>query len=177
MFPVLFTNRLVLNRIEDTDVKSIFSLRSDEEVARYVKRGPDHDIQQAYDFIRLARDRYENKSAINWAIRKKETPDLIGGICLWKISADRKTAEIGYDLKPLHHGKGIMSEAMVAIIEYGFSILGLDKIEAFTSRYNEASKSLLLKHNFILNPERIDEDNMDNLIFELKRNPTLQQVD
>ncbi|KUY30544.1 GNAT family N-acetyltransferase [Elizabethkingia ursingii] len=177
MFPVLFTNRLVLNRIEDTDVESIFSLRSDEEVTRYVKRGPDHDIQQAYDFIRLARDRYENKTAINWAIRKKETPDLIGGICLWKISADRKTAEIGYDLKPLHHGEGIMSEAMVAIIEYGFSTLGLDNIEAFTSRYNEASKSLLLKHNFIPNPERIDEDNMDNLIFELKRNPTLQQVD
>jgi len=177
MFPVLFTNRLVLNRIEDADVESIFSLRSDEEVARYVKRGPDHDIRQAYDFIRLARDRYENKSAINWAIRKKENPELIGGICLWKISADRKTAEIGYDLKPLHHGKGIMSEAMVAVIEYGFSTLGMDNIEAFTSRYNEASKSLLLKHNFIPNLERIDEDNMDNLIFELKRNPTLQQAD
>ncbi|WP_239001346.1 GNAT family N-acetyltransferase [Elizabethkingia anophelis] len=92
------------------------------------------------------------------------------------MSADRKTAEVGYDLKPLYHGKGIMSEALVAVIEFGFSTLGLDKIEAFTSRYNEASKSLLLKHNFILNPERTDEDNLDNLIFEL-RNPIPQLAD
>ncbi|AJW64925.1 ribosomal-protein-L7/L12-serine acetyltransferase [Elizabethkingia miricola] len=177
MFPILITNRLLLNQLEDTDAENVLFLRSNEEVIRYIKREPDQNIQQAYDFIRLIRDRYENKSAINWAIRKKENPELIGGICLWKISADRKTAEVGYDLKPHYHGKGIMSEALVTVIEYGFSTLGLDNIEAFTSQYNEASKSLLLKHNFILNPERTDEDNLDNLIFELKRNPTPQQAD
>lgn len=176
MFPILVTNRLLLNQLEDTDAENVLFLRSNEEVIRYIKREPDQNIQQAYDYIRLTRVRYENKSAINWAIRKKENPELIGGICLWKISADRKTAEVGYDLKPLYHGKGIMSEALVAVIEFGFSTLGLDKIEAFTSRYNEASKSLLLKHNFILNPERTDEDNLDNLIFEL-RNPILQLAD
>jgi ribosomal-protein-alanine N-acetyltransferase len=105
MFPVLVTNRLLLNKLEDTDAESVLFLRSNEEVIRYIKREPDQNIQQAYDFIRLIRDRYENKSAINWAIRKKENPELIGGICLWKISADRKTAEVGYDLKPHYHGR------------------------------------------------------------------------
>ena len=72
MFPVLFTNRLVLNRIEDTDVESIFLFVLMKKWLVTSKEGPDHDIQQAYDFIRLARDRYENKTAINWAIRKKK---------------------------------------------------------------------------------------------------------
>ena len=72
MFPILVTNRLLLNQLEDTDAENVLFLRSNEEVIRYIKREPDQNIQQAYDFIRLIRDRYENKSAINWAIRKKK---------------------------------------------------------------------------------------------------------
>lgn len=72
MFPILVTNRLLLNQLEDTDAENVLFLRSNEEVIRYIKREPDQNIQQAYDYIRLTRVRYENKSAINWAIRKKK---------------------------------------------------------------------------------------------------------
>ena len=51
--------------------------------------------------------------------------------------------------------------------------LNLDEIEAFTHHGNESSKRLLIKNNFSLNKSRTDEDNPNNIIFELKKTLTL----
>ena len=169
MFPVLITNRLRLTSLEDTDVESVFFLRSNEEVIRYIRKEPCKGIQEAYEHIQLLKRKQQENESTNWAIREKENAEMIGGICLWNFSDDRKTAEVGYDLKPSYHRKGLMSEALDAVIQYGFSEIYLDEIEAFTHRNNEASKSLLLKHGFVLNPERTDDGFPDNQIFELKR--------
>jgi ribosomal-protein-alanine N-acetyltransferase len=61
-----------------------------------------------------------------------------------------------------------MTEAVELLLEYGFSKLKLQQIEAFTSFKNAPSIALLKKFDFKLNETRKDEDNDDNLIFELK---------
>jgi ribosomal-protein-alanine N-acetyltransferase len=62
-----------------------------------------------------------------------------------------------------------MSEALNCILDFGFSELNLDKIEAFTHRENEDSKRLLEKNGFNLIADRKDEDNISNIIFEIKK--------
>ena len=69
---------------------------------------------------------------------------MIGTISLWKFSEDKKTAEVGYDLNPVFHNKGIMTEALNCVLKYGFTQLQLDKIEAYTHKENQASRKLLL---------------------------------
>ena len=60
------------------------------------------------------------------------------------FSKDQKTAEIGYDLHPQFHKKGIMTEALSCILNYGFKNLELENIEAYTHKENKASKSVVL---------------------------------
>ena len=58
-------------------------------------------------------------------------------------------SEIGYALNPLFQGKGIMQEAMQAIIQYGFEIMKLHSVEANVNPANEASMRLLEKNGFV----------------------------
>ncbi|WP_367183291.1 GNAT family N-acetyltransferase [Christiangramia sp.] len=62
-----------------------------------------------------------------------------------------------------------MNESMMAILNFGFQILNLEKVEAFTQKQNRNSISLLIKNNFLLNEKRNDQNNIDNIIFELNR--------
>ncbi len=80
--------------------------------------------------------------SISWGITTKESNILIGSICLWNFSEDKKTAEVGYDLDPEFQGKGIMSEALKAVLNFGFKRRGFDTIEAHTDYRNNPSEKL-----------------------------------
>lgn len=93
---------------------------------------------------------------------------MIGSISLWNFSEDRKTAEVGYDLGTAFQGMGIMNEALVSILDFGFKELSLETIEAYTHRNNEKSKKLLKNCGFALVEGSIDPDNKDNLIYKIQ---------
>lgn len=169
MFPIIKTERLTLNQVELNDAEFILFQRSSPEVTKYIRREPYTKVEQAIAFIEMITQQFTEKQSYTWALRNPETNEMLGSICLWNFSEDRKTAEIGYDLHPNFQGKGFMNEAMQATINYGFNELNLNQIEAFTSKYNETSKKLLTQNNFILNSNRKDEDNEDNFIFELNK--------
>jgi ribosomal-protein-alanine N-acetyltransferase len=80
-----------------------------------------------------------------------------------------KEAEVGYELLPEYHRKGIMSEALAAVVDFAFKNLHLQEIVAMTHKLNENSKGLLLKHDFVLQEDRKDEDFPENLVFSLKK--------
>lgn len=167
--PILKTKRLILNQVKLSDVEEVFFSRSNAELMQYIKREPYTEKQQAVDFIEMIMKQVEDNVSVNWALRSSENGKMMGSICIWNFSEDRKTGELGYDLLPDFQGKGFMDEAVKAVINFGFNELNLTQIEAFTSQYNEASKALLLKNNFVLNTERFEESNLDNRIFELKK--------
>ncbi|WP_144281214.1 GNAT family N-acetyltransferase [Chryseobacterium echinoideorum] len=166
----LETERLSLKPINESHVEDILKIRSNEIVNRFVQRIPPKTNYDALDFILTLKKRNQNNESLNWGISYKAQQNLIGTICLWNFSQDRKTGEIGYELLPDFHRKGIMSEALSAVLEFGFNQLNLQEILAFTNKFNENSKGLLLKHNFILQEGRTDEGFPDNLVFSLQRN-------
>jgi ribosomal-protein-alanine N-acetyltransferase len=55
------------------------------------------------------------------------------------------------------------------VIDFGFNILELEVIEAFTHGENQNSLKLLSRAGFNLNPNRKDDDNEYNEIYELRR--------
>lgn len=168
-FPLLQTQRLILREPQIADWPVVSYLRTDSTVNQFVKRSSAETEEEAIEFIENALANMAKDELVNWFICLKDDPKMIGSICLWNISEDRKTAEIGYDLNPQFWGKGIMHEAMQAVIKYGFEILALHRIEAYTSYKNSASLGLLRKNGFKLNKEKTDADNPDNRIFELIR--------
>lgn len=166
----LQTERLALKEINENHVEDILKIRSNEVINRFVKRNSPRNNYDALQFILTIKERTRNNQTFYWGISLKDHPNLIGTICLWNFSEDRKTAEVGYEMLPDYHGKGFMSEALQAAINYGFNELSLQEILAFTNRFNENSKKLLLRHGFVLEEDRKDEGFPDNLVFTLKRN-------
>lgn len=164
----LETERLVLKSINENHAEDILKIRSNAEINKFLKRIPPQTNYEALSFILTIKQRVENNETIFWGISLKNQPNLIGTICLWNFSEDRKTAEVGYELLPNYHRKGIMSEALKAVLNFGFNELYLNEILAFTNKFNENSKSLLLKNNFTLEEGRVDEGFPDNLVFSLK---------
>lgn len=165
----LETERFILKEINENHVEDILRIRSNELINQYVRRNSPKTNYDALEFILSIRKRTRNKEIIFWGISYKNQKNLIGTICLWKFSEDRKTAEVGYELLPDYHKKGIMSEALKSVLNFGFNDLNLQETLAFTSNLNENSKGLLLKHNFVLEENKTDEKNPENVIFSLKK--------
>ena len=169
VFPNLKTQRLFLRELKTEDAEQVLFLRSDKEVNKYIKRQTPTKIQDAIDFIHKIQLGYGKRETISWVICTTENPKMIGSICLWNYSSDRKTAEVGYDLSPSFQNRGIMTEAMKAVLTFGFDTLQFETIKAFTHYANENSKSLLTKNAFALVEGEKDADNEDNIIFSINK--------
>lgn len=148
-FPALTTSRLVLRQPTQNDVAEVFSLRSNAAILRYVDRDPCQSLVEAAEFIDKITAPIINNEAISWAICIKGTDKQIGDIALWKITKEHHRAEIGYCLHPQHQGKGLMSEALAAVINYAFQQMHLHSIEANTNPENKASQKLLERAGFV----------------------------
>ena len=148
-FPEITTERLFLRQVNNHDVNEIFFLRSDERVMRYIDKAPAENLDDAFEFIGKITDLERSADAVTWAICLKEDPKLIGTILFWNIKKEHYRAEVGYTLHPDHWGKGIMQEAITAVIDYGFNVMKLHSIEANVNPGNAASIKLLEKNNFV----------------------------
>lgn len=149
-FPVIETERLVLRKIEDKDAEIFFRLYSDIKVMRYFGREMFTNFEQAVDKVNLEKSAFDNKEAVRWAVTLKPSDQMIGSGGFWKINKEHFRAEIGYDLLPQYHRRGIMTEAVKAMIDFGFNRMKLHSIEANTDPENTASNRMLEKLGFIL---------------------------
>lgn len=165
----LETERLQLKEIGESNVEDILKIRSNEIINQFVQRNSPKNNYDALQFILTIKENTRNNQTFYWGISLKDQPNLIGTICLWNFSEDRKVAEVGYELLPDYHRKGMMSEALSAVLNFGFNDLHLQEIVAMTNRFNENSKNLLLKHEFVLEDGREDEGFPENLVFSLKK--------
>ena len=163
------TKRLELKDINENHAEDILKIRSNLEINKFLKRIPPKNNYDALSFILTIKQRVENKETIFWGISLKNQTNLIGTICLYRFSEDRTEAEVGYELLPDYHRQGIMSEALQTVLNFGFNELNLNNILAFTNKFNENSKSLLLKHQFVLEEGRIDEGFPENLVYKSKK--------
>ena len=148
-FPELKTERLLLRKITLDDAAEIFFLRSDEDVMMYIDRERAKSIKDAEEFIKSITKDVDANNAIMWAIGLNETPrKLIGSICLWQFQKEHYRAETGYVLSPEFWRKGIMKEALLKVMDFGFQTMKLHSIEAHISPDNAASAALLESTGF-----------------------------
>lgn len=147
-FHIITTQRLVLRKINDSDVDEIFILRSDKRILKYLDRTPAKSVEDVYKFIKNINELERSNEAITWAITLKNISKLIGTIGFWNITKEHYRAEIGYALNPDYQKKGIMQEALINVLDYGFKIMNLHSVEANVNPNNIASITLLEKNNF-----------------------------
>lgn len=148
-FPVLTTQLLLLRQIQASDAEALFSYFSKDEVTKFFDLPTFQKIAEAHDLIKTWQERYLKKDTIRWAICLKDQPEKLIGTCgFHNFAAEHFRAEIGYELHPDFWQKGIMTEAILAIVPFGFKTFHLNRIEAFIDPQNLSSRKLLEKLNF-----------------------------
>lgn len=166
MNPEIATNKIQLKIVEKSDAESLFKLRTDPQVSQFVIRDLNKTLADIEEFI----DRkINNQDEILFStIKTVPENELAGTICLWRIDWEKKYAEVGYELFPSFQGKGIMSDALKAILSLAFDQLEFEYLEAFTNKENLSSRKLLEKFGFEFLVNKKDENNINNVIYGLK---------
>lgn len=148
-FPELETARLRLRRITGEDTPDLFIIRSDRENMRFLARPLITSLDEARKLLETIDTGLRNNEHISWGITLKADDRVVGTIGYYRIKPEHYRAEIGYALHRDFQGRGVMSEALAAVLDYGFRQMKLHSIEAVTDPRNEASQKLLKRHEFV----------------------------
>lgn len=149
-FPVLETERLILREHVLADAKSLFAMRTNEEVMRYIDRERPKNVPDTELQINTLNAAYREGKNLTWIMALKEKPgQMIGIVGYWTINPEHHRAEIGYSLLPEHWRMGYTSEALKRTIDFGFKEMNFHSIQANINPGNDPSRQLLLKHGFV----------------------------
>ena len=142
----LETGRLKLRRIEAGDAQSFFDMMNDERVTRFLLFPRLTEPKQAEDVIRRDLALYNNEPGFYlWVIEVKESSAFAGTISLSVASERSEVGEIGYSLRYEHWGRGYASEALGAVLAFGFGAVGFNRIEGKHSTQNPNSGKVMRK--------------------------------
>jgi [ribosomal protein S5]-alanine N-acetyltransferase len=147
-FPVLQTERLRLRAVRPGDVTAVYALFSDPTVTRHYGLEPFTTVEQAAQRVSAIRQNYLKRRAIRWAITRREEDALIGTLGLMNWKPKFFSAALGYELAPAYWRQGIMQEALTAVLHFSFTIMALNRLEAFVVPENTPSIALLQKLGF-----------------------------
>ena len=127
----LETRRLILRRFRPEDAEDMYAgWASDPEVTRFLTWPPHGSVEVTRTLLNSWISRYENGAYFNWAIEWKETGRVIGNISVVRLEEAIENAEIGYCLSRTYWGRGIMPEALRAVMDYLFDTAGISRISA-----------------------------------------------
>ncbi len=146
-FPALETPRLVLRELQPEDAAAAFEFYSDPEVVRYYD-SPLTQLDQAREEIAHHRRRFEAGEAIRWGIVVKGEGRVAGTCGYFARDTACRHATLSYVLARRHWNKGLMTEALEAVVRFGFERYGLHRIEAHVAVPNRGSLRLLQKLGF-----------------------------
>lgn len=147
-FPTLETERLLLRELREDDVADAHRMFTDAEVMRYVGKPLHADIEETRRFLQRNRDLFPAREGVRWALTRRGSDRLIGSGGHWRLMKPHYRAEIGYDLLPECWGQGLMTEALRAILRFGFARMGLHSVEAQIDPANRRSRRVLERLGF-----------------------------
>lgn len=173
-FPEIETTRLKLRKLTLTDAFDLFEIRSNPEMFDFVDGKVDEFIEDTIRFIEITNKGIKKQKWINFGIELKENKKLIGNINLWNFDHSINKAEVGFSLNTRFQRKGIMSEALDKVLDFGFNKMNLEKIELWTEKRNDRAIKLAEKNGFKLIREVFEKGYYKKqifkyLVFELKK--------
>lgn len=143
--PTIRTQRLILRPLRMTDDKDMFRYCSDPAVSRHVLWDTHPNIRHTRMTLRAAIRQYRLGQPATFGIERAEDHRLIGTIGFMWVNTDHRSAEVGYSLARDCWNQGYATEALKAVLHYGFDNLRLNRIEAQHEADNPASGRVMEK--------------------------------
>lgn len=143
--PTLETKRLIMRKISKCDMRDIFEYSSDPCVPKYLFWSPHEDISDTKRYLRVITSFYRRAKFYEWALVLKDSGKMIGTCGFVSFDEYNNNAEIGYVINSKYWSLGLATEAARRVVEFGFSELGLSRIEGRYIIENTASRRVLEK--------------------------------
>lgn len=144
-WPTIETDRLRLRGATMDDAPSVQRFCDDYEVSRNAETIPHpYTLEHAATWVRTVLEEFEQGVAVGMLIETRSDGVVIGDTCL-TLDAEHGRAEVGFVLGRVHWGKGYATEAVRAMIGWGFRALGLRKVCAVAFADNAPSRRVLEK--------------------------------
>ena len=140
------TSRLILRRAIREDAEPMFlNWASDPEVTKYLTWPTYEKVETAYQILDLWASEYEKPNYYQWMIVPKELGEPIGSISVVRQNDRVEEAEIGYCIGSRWWHRGIMTEALNAVIDYLFTEVGMNRVAARHDPNNPHSGGVMRK--------------------------------
>lgn len=149
-FPNIETERLMLRQLTIRDAAVLWQYWSHPEVTEYLTLEPFKEVEEAISMIELLLSLPASNQGIRWAITNKQTGAVLGTCGFHNFKPEHARVEIGYELGRDYWHQGFMTEALTAILHYGFNSSKYNRIEAFVNVGNSKSTGTLEKMGFKL---------------------------
>lgn len=140
------TDRLVLRKITMNDATDMYNnWASDEEVTRHLTWKIHKKIDDTEAIISIWEKELEQDNCYRWCIELKEIHQVIGTIDVVRLNIHLESAVIGYCMSKRYWNQGIMTEALIAVEDFLFKHVGLNRVEAYHHIENPASGKVMKK--------------------------------
>lgn len=148
-YTLIDTPNLTLKGLTPNVMNSIFSQLSKIEIMRVLGHQSEDDYIAEEEKYLGGYSSY-NRSFLLFMLVDKTSGSIIGRCGIHNWNDAHKRAEIGYVMTDKSfRNKGLMSEAVEAVLNYGFNVLKLNRIEALVGRNNISSLKIMRKFGFI----------------------------
>ena len=143
--PELETGRLILRRLDPADARDLFAYASDPEMTHWVSWEPHPSIDESKAVLAQIIAECEQGKRAQWAIVDKRDRKMIGMVGFNRWRQEEQALEIGFSIARRHWGQGLMTEAVRAVLRFGFRELGVDRIVAKHASLNPAAGRVMAK--------------------------------
>ncbi len=158
---ILETPRLRLRKLTPEITNHIFTTMDDNALIDFLGLADFETLEKEKEKFRGGLQTF-NKSFVNFQLIDKETGKVIGGCGFHTWFPLHYRAELGYGLfYDSYKQKGLMSEALKAVLDYGFNEMKLHRVEALTATYNTASLAIFKKFGFTFEGTLREHYNVD----------------
>jgi ribosomal-protein-alanine N-acetyltransferase len=144
-FPILCSPRLILRALRPTDLDDLYEYASDPEIDHFVPWEHYKNIDEARENLNEFLGEYEKDGLGAWGIEHRADKKMIGIINTSIPHRINRRVEIGYTISRAYWGQGLATEAVKALIEFGFETMNLVRIEAVVLPEHLASARVLVK--------------------------------
>lgn len=144
--PTIETNRLILRKLELTDAQSVFDhWLSDERVSDNRISAAHKTVSETIERLTNIVSEYDRNEYCYWGIELEANGELIGEIDLYNFDQSTENCEVSYSIGYKWWNQGYGTEALKAVVEFGFKHMNVHKISAAHNIDNAASGKIMRK--------------------------------
>jgi len=136
------TENFLLNIPEESDIQHVFSATRYKGFNDGMQWDPPESIDELQAPLEGSHKKWEAEQEFSFSIRHKEKQEFLGRISI-RTTEEKDVWNVGFWTHPRSQGKGVMTETLAAVLQFGFENLGAKRIEAAYAIWNKASEKVL----------------------------------